>query len=53
MVNEKERTRALTVKCTYCNAQPGEPCINKATNQPFQYAPAHPCRLVDSIEVPF
>lgn len=53
MVNSAQRKQALTVPCKYCNAQPGEPCHNAATNQPLQFAAAHTPRLLDSTETPF
>jgi len=46
---EQQRALALTIKCTYCGARIGEPCTNKANNQPLKYAAAHTPRLLDSI----
>ncbi len=48
-MNQTERDQALTVKCAYCNAQIGQPCTNKATGQPLQFAAAHTPRLIEAI----
>lgn len=57
MAHSEDRETAFTVPCTYCNAQPGQPCINKATKQPIQNFVAHIPRLkaakFDWEEVPF
>ena len=46
-------TLALTTGCRYCNAQPGQPCINHTLpNKPATRIP-HPQRINDAEEVPF
>jgi hypothetical protein len=39
------RENALTVPCTYCNAQPGHECVNTVTKEPLVHLAAHLCRI--------
>ena len=40
-------TDPLSIRCRYCGAQPGDPCINLITKQPLQRYP-HPQRDTDA-----
>ena len=44
---------ALTVACRYCNAQPGERCVNASLKARLPTRIPHTVRTNDSLEVPF
>jgi hypothetical protein len=41
-----KRARALTIRCAYCNAQVGEPCVSRLGLE-LAKQPAHIARLRD------
>ncbi|MGD9991110.1 zinc finger domain-containing protein [Pseudonocardia sp.] len=43
-----DRTRALTVPCSYCHAMPGELCVRKGTTDTLVNPAAHLARLNDA-----
>lgn len=44
---------ALTIGCRYCNAQPGQPCINSTLKTKPPTKIPHPMRINDAEETPF
>jgi len=44
----EDRDRAMTVSCTYCLAQAGQPCVRKGTDEVLANLPAHISRLSDA-----
>lgn len=40
-----DRDQALTVPCTWCNAQPGEVCVRRGTDDPLLNIAAHLSRM--------
>lgn len=44
---------ALTIGCRYCNAQPGQPCINSTLETKPPTKIPHPMRINDAEETPF
>lgn len=42
------RANALTVRCTYCGADPGVECWNPRTGVVLEKQPAHYRRLMDA-----
>jgi hypothetical protein len=45
------RSRAQNVRCEYCNAQVGEPCVSR-TGYELHHQPAHLARLQDAQAAP-
>jgi hypothetical protein len=44
----QDREQSLTVPCSFCLAQPGEPCVRKGTDEVLTNLPAHISRLADA-----
>lgn len=40
--------KAHRIRCRYCGANPGHPCINKNTGGPLSNFHAHPIRITDA-----